>query len=243
VSGTLTEVINSDRIAGGIFCLPHFVVISAIFIALQVIPVVGILAESLEDVLARSNYSASKKEAVFQLFREAREDKIPGDLLLPRLVEGVAKRVPADKVLSVLRQNLINLREARSILLGVSDGVVLLENRSSWLRTANLLAGGVPAEEIREIAEACRLRWGDYRQATYLYVSLANWGLDRKNSLDLVRAFLKSSIPGESFAGVLELLVAGRRLRISPEELIRRIKDELPRVETLEELHERILYE
>lgn len=223
--------------------IPQSVFIPAVFIALQVVTAGWIWAEGLEDVLAGSTYNTLQKEAVRELFRGALKDEIPEELLLPRLAEGVAMRVPAGKVLKVLGQNLINLREARSILIGVSGGAALLENRSSWLRTSNLLAGGVPLEEIREIAEACRLRQEEYRQATYLHVSLLNWGLDRKDSMGLMKAFLESSIPGESFAGVLELLAAGRRLRIPPEELILRIKEELPRAGSLDELKERILYE
>lgn len=242
MSRDISKVINSNRTAGGGRYLPQSAFILILLITLQVIPAGRVWAESLADVLDRSSYSTSQKEAVRELFQGAREDEIPEEMLLPRLAEGVAKRVPAGKVLSVLQQNLIKLREARSILLGVSGGAVLVEKQSSWLRTANLLAGSVPAEEIREIAEACVLRQEDYREATFLLVSLTDWGLNRRASLDLVKTFLDSSIPGESFAGVLELLAAGRRLRIPPEKLITRIREELPRVETLEELQERILF-
>ena len=239
----LSKKVNSNRAARGMRCLSRSVFILAVVVAVQMLPAVRLFSESLEDVLGRSNYSASQKEVVRGLFRAAREDKVPEELLLPRLAEGVAKRVPAEKVLDVLQQNLSQLGEARSILLGVSGGAVLLQNRSSWLRTANLLAAGVPAVEIREIAEACRHRPQDYRQASALHVSLVAWGLAVPESLSLVKAFLESTIPGESFAGVLELLAAGRRLRIPPEELTRRIREELPRADSLEQLQERILYE
>ncbi len=60
------------------------------------------------------------------------------------------------------------------------------------------------------------------------------------SSLQLVRSLLISSLPADSFPGVLDLLIEGRRRRIDPEELAARIQGQLERVDSLEELEERI---
>lgn len=220
-------------------------------IVFQVITASSVWADNLNELFARSKYNTSQKEEIRELFQEAHKEGIPEELLFPRLVEGVAKKASAAKVLKALRQNLLNLKEARSILLAISGGEVLLENESSWLRTANLLAGRVPAEEIKVIAEACLMRPEDYRHASYLHVSLVDWGLERDVSLDLIKTILDSTLPGESFAGIPDLLAEGRRLRIASDEMVLRLKEELianegkegiPRAKNLEDLRERILY-
>ena len=220
---------------------------TVVFTVLLAVPVAAPAQEAqgtpLDEVLARSGYSAEDARALRRLFEDARGDGIPAELLLPRLEEGVAKRVPAVRVGTVLRQNLEQLREARALLGGLDGGEALLADSAAWLRTANLRAAGVPAADITAIAAAAQGRRGDYRQATALYVSSVDWGISREDSRGLAVAALASPIPGESFAGLIELLTAGRRQRLAPEELLRRIREQLPQVQSLEQLQERVLYE
>jgi hypothetical protein len=122
------------------------------------------------------------------------------------------------------------------------EGSILIEDKSSWARTANLLAGGASVQEVKQIAKASHNRWMDYRNATYLFVSLVQWGLSRESSLKLTTAVLQSSITGEDFPGIMDLLAEGRRLRIQPETVAERIINVLPGAKTLEELREIVLY-
>ena len=199
-------------------------------------------AQSLEAALARSRFPLEQQRAIEEQFREAALQGIPLSLLLPRLEEGIAKKVPAARLQEALRGQAGLLLEARALLVETPPGgEALLADPASWARTANLLAGALPAAEVRRLAGFCAKRPADYRQATSLYLSLVEWGLDRGKAQELLGALLDSRLPGESFPGVMEILVEGRRQRLSPEELVRRLLLHLPDTVTMEELKRRIL--
>jgi hypothetical protein len=198
-------------------------------------------AQSLETALARSRFPPEQQRAIEEQFREAALQGIPVSLLLPRLEEGIAKKVPAARLQEALRGQAGLLLEARALLVGTPGGEALLADPASWARTANLLAGALPAAEVRRLAGFCAKRPADYRQATSLYLSLVEWGLDRGKAQELVGALLDSRQPGESFPGVMEILVEGRRQRLAPEELVRRVLLHLPDTVSMEELKRRTL--
>ena len=198
-------------------------------------------AQSLETALARSRFPPEQQRAIEEQFREAALQGIPVSLLLPRLEEGIAKKVPAARLQEALRGQAGLLLEARALLVGTPGGEALLADPASWARTANLLAGALPAAEVRRLAGFCAKRPADYRQATSLYLSLVEWGLDRGKAQELLGALLDSRLPGESFPGVMEILVEGRRQRLAPEELVRRLLLHLPDTVSMEELKRRTL--
>jgi len=198
-------------------------------------------AQSLEAALARSRFPLEQQRAIEEQFREAALQGIPVSLLLPRLEEGIAKKVPAARLQEALRGQAGLLLEARALLVGTPGGEALLADPASWARTANLLAGALPAAEVRRLAGFCAKRPADYRQATSLYLSLVEWGLDRGKAQELLGALLDSRQPGESFPGVMEILVEGRRQRLAPEELVRRLLLHLPDTVSMEELKRRTL--
>jgi len=198
-------------------------------------------AQSLETALARSRFPPEQQRAIEEQFREAALQGIPVSLLLPRLEEGIAKKVPAARLQEALRGQAGLLLEARALLVGTPGGEALLADPASWARTANLLAGALPAAEVRRLAGFCAKRPADYRQATSLYLSLVEWGLDRGKAQELLGALLDSRQPGESFPGVMEILVEGRRQRLAPEELVRRVLLHLPDTVSMEELKRRTL--
>lgn len=209
-----------------------------VFFLAAVLPLAG---QSPEGVLSRSRYSPAEREEVGRLFREAERQEIPVELLLPRLEEGIAKKVPAGRLLAALRREQDLLLEARSLLLELEGGVKLAEDRASWARTANLLAAGYGRGEVRELAGASLARIGDFRAAAALYVSLRGWGLPSGPALDITRELLASPIPGERFPGIMELFVEGRRLRLPPEILSQRLLQYLPEAKTVEELRQKCL--
>jgi hypothetical protein len=112
----------------------------------------------------------------------------------------------------------------------------MLSDRASWARTANLLSGAIPRDEVEALIELCASRAGTYRPATYLYVALFEWGLERQRALELVTALVNSSIAPDRYMGVMDLLATGRRRRIAAEELSERIQEHLGHVSRLEEL-------
>lgn len=198
-------------------------------------------AQSLEAALARGRFSPEQRGALEGLFREAESQGIPVLLLLPRLEEGIAKKVPAPRLQEALRLQAGLLREARALLAQTPGGDALLADPASWARTANLLSGVLPTDEVRLLAGDCALRPADFRPATSLYLSLVEWGLDRGRARELLQALLASRLPGQGFPVVMEVLVEGRRQRLAPEELVRRLLLQLPQAASTEELKRRIL--
>ncbi len=198
--------------------------------------------ENVESVLSRSNYSHEQKQSILAVFREAEREDIPEDLLIPRLEEGIAKRAPANRVATVLKQELESLEKARTIFLTLEKGRTLLRDRSSWVRGSIMLSAGTTEEELKTLAKLCLENERDFREVTLIYVSLLQWGLDSENSIKLLIAAAKSSIPDGELSGIRDILIKGRQLRIAPEELIERIVEGLPKVNNLETLEERILW-
>jgi hypothetical protein len=221
------------RIAAGSQRFPQ-----PLFIGCILLLFVGFLGstQTIESTLGRSTYSESQKSEIKAFFSRAEQTGIPLELLLPKLQEGIAKRVPAHRVLTVLETEAESLAEARTLLLRIEGGQMVLSDRASWARTANLLAGGIPRGEIEALIELCVSRAGTYRPATYLYVALTEWGLGRKPALDLSASLIDSSISPDRYMGVMDLLTTGRRMRIAPEELVQRIQEHLDHVTRVEEL-------
>ena len=198
-------------------------------------------AQSLEAALARGRFASEQQRALEGLFREAESQGIPVSLLLPRLEEGIAKKVPSARLQEALRLQAGLLLEARDLLAQTPGGDSLLADPASWARTANLLSGVLPADEVRLLAGDCARRPADFRPATSLYLSLVEWGLERGRARELLRALLDSRLQSQGFPVVMEILVEGRRQRLAPEELARRLLLQIPQAASTEELKRRIL--
>ena len=197
-----------------------------------------ISAQGVESALARSGYSEAQKDSIITFFAEIEESELPVELLLPKLEEGIAKRIPAPRVLDALKREAESLRRTRALILRSEEGERLLADPASWARTANLLAVGVSEEEIEKLIALCDRRTEVFRPATYLYVAVLEWGLARKPAFDLIGALIDSSIPPDSYMGVMDLLANGRRRRIAPEELVQRIQEHLEHANSIKELEE-----
>lgn len=214
-----------------------FVGCLVVFSLFAAIPVSGQNVESvITTTLEKSRYSERQKASIISFFTETDRADLPAELLVPKLEEGIAKRIPAQRVLDALKREREGLLKARALILRVEGGEQVLADRASWARTANLLAGGISETEIEGLILLCRSRVGDFRPATYLYAALKEWGLGQEPSFSLIGALLRSSISADSFMGVMDLLATGRRRRIAPEELVRRIEEHLKQVKRIEEL-------
>jgi hypothetical protein len=197
---------------------------------------------SLLVILEQSNYTNEQIENIRQIFDDAGAKGIPPNFILPRLEEGIAKKVPFKRLINVLVKEIECLVQARELLASVDPDLVLLEESSIWLRTGILVSKGIPTTVIRAIAYASLSRWGDYRDATVLYLSLTQWGLTDDEALIVVESVLQSAINGQDFIGLMNVFTRGRSLHISPEEIIIRIKEVIDEIDTIEALEEKILY-
>lgn len=230
------------KAAGNFKGFPRFPLLVHIILLFLMAGALESFGGNVDSLLSKTSYSETQKKMISDLFSEALSEDVPVELLLPRLEEGIAKRVSGNLLLKVLQADFCRLKEARAIILETIEGMDINRETGVWARTANLLAKDISAEELKALVYSSRLRWQDYREATSLYVSLLKWGLDRESALAVTEALLAASIPRESFKGLIDIFVKGRRLRISPEELCGRIIGQIGRVDSLENLERRILY-
>lgn len=106
----------------------------------------------------RGRFSPDQQRSLQEQFREAELQGIPVALLLPRLEEGIAKKVPPARLQEALRRQADLLLKARALLVGAPGGDALLADAAAWARTANLLSGALPAAEVRLLAGRAALR-------------------------------------------------------------------------------------
>jgi hypothetical protein len=198
--------------------------------------------DTLSSLLKNNPYSEQQLKAIEEIFKKAEEEGILEDLILPRLEEGIAKKVSFERILDVLTQEIEHLKISKRILLSAINGFNPEEHPELWSRAAILLASGISEQDIQILASASASRLPAFRNATTLYVSLLRWRLEKKIALNLVTALLDSSLDEGEFHGVMNILIMGRKLYIPPEELSERIIKELPDSTTLESIKEKVLY-
>lgn len=211
-------------------------------LVLLVAPAYRAAALDLESILKASSFSAEEKEEIQSVFIQADRGGIPRDLLLPRLAEGSAKRVPYPRMISVLRSWQQNLDNARGLLQSQPAGEAILADTASWQLAATLLETGASPAEVRALVEAAGAKPAVYRAGGLLYASLVGWGVPRVSALKVTRAALRSSIPPQQFPGLISLFERGRQLRVPPDRLADRVVEALPGAKTIDELGRAVLY-
>ncbi|MFO7849726.1 MAG: hypothetical protein R6V67_07175 [Spirochaetia bacterium] len=201
----------------------------------------GDAVEKAEEILLQGGYSAGEAEAVLETLREAEAVEIPGEVLLSRVQEGVAKGAAAGRLAAALEQDIRTFREVRSFLEEVEGGDNIVESREQWQRAANMYTAGIEKEHIQSLAYICRERPEAFRRSTLLYVSITKWGLSKEKSQDVVAALVESSLPIDEYEGILELYRRAQRQRIKPEVLTERIVSQVKNAGSIEQLEKRIL--
>lgn len=169
---------------------------------------------------------------MLEVFEQASDNEVPVELLVPRLQEGLAKRVDSGQMVQSLDRELESLRRARDVMDTVDGGDSVYRDAGSWARAANLLDSGQPPELLRSLVgfsasrpEATRPEV--FRQATLLYLSVVEWGVDPELSLLLTQNVVRSTINADEFPAIAELYAVGQRSRLSPEEVGDRLNQAL----------------
>jgi len=224
--------------------LKHFVPVILLFFCITSVSFADSFTEkSIKDFVRESGYSESEQAAIVNTLTEAEAAGFDSTMLFPRIKEAKAKKVSAQRLISVLKKEIERLISAESILSQIPEGKAFLKNQASLLRAANLIAWGAEEAELLAIVTACKNRPEDFQQATILFVSLVTWGLERGSSLELTEAAALSKLKSRNFPGIQELLVRGRGNSIPPEKLAFEIIKALPEITNFSELKRRILYE
>lgn len=197
--------------------------------------------KEVSQLLDRSGFGSNAQEAAVDLFREAEALDVPESLLLPRLEEGISKNVPPLRIVQALENDLATLLTARSVLREVNRGGRILADNARWARAANFLAAGRSEEELRRISEICASEPESFRQATVLYISLFEWGLDQPSVVELVEGAVDSNLEPREFSAIPELFALARRDRVRPARMVERILSALPRADSLRELRSMVI--
>ncbi|MCF7914329.1 MAG: hypothetical protein K9L66_04095 [Spirochaetaceae bacterium] len=198
-------------------------------------------SSKVEGILEEHGYSESDIQGVLNVFLGAQNKGVPGDMLVPRVQEGVAKGVPAPRLVGALKRDIDYLMNARRLFAEAEAEGVFLSRESQWKRAANMLAAGFGSDELGRLIQICREDPDKFRPISLLYASLSTWGLSKEDGLSVAEALVSSAIPSEEYEGILDLYRAARRERIRPEELTERIAARAGSSESVEELERVIL--
>jgi hypothetical protein len=194
---------------------------------------VVVAEETAHDLLTRSSFTTGERQSLQTVFETARRTDIPEAFLLPRLQEGIAKRIDAARLAVALENDLTALQTVRDTARSVPGGDSLLADGARWARGATLLAAGRTPGELRDLMALTVERPDSFRAAAVLYLSLIEWGLSSGESFRIVEAAVASLLPPESFAGIGELFTIARRERIRPERMVERVILGLERADSL----------
>ena len=206
--------------------------------------------DQLDVLLPKRNLTEQESTTIKGIFNNADARQIPTDLLMPRLEEGLAKQVSPEGLVQVLNRELAAYETTRALILqvlGQKTGDQILQAVLPWTRTVLLALQGTPESELTELLVAfnqqkSKDRWDNYRFGCSLYAALVQWGIDQTDSLALVVAVSKSTLPGADYRGLLDLIIAGGKLRVSPDVMAERIIRAVPKVRSIDALETRVLY-
>lgn len=224
----MARLLRCDTLAGG---LP---LRALLFTLLLLIPLTGYsedphgaVGDDVAEVLRRARIDSASEMTIDKLFIEAESVGIPSELLLPRLQEGVSKRVDASLVIEALRNEITYLISARDIVGRDPDGALILEDQSNWFRAANFLRAGQSEETLLVVTHACAGRPESFRPATLLYLSISEWGIEEALGLELVEAVVVSNLDPSAYPEVTALLSDARRAHMNLEDAVSRIAEYL----------------
>jgi hypothetical protein len=102
-------------------------------------------------------------------------------------------------------------------------------------------AAGFSTRIIRSLIEMSMAESEVYQPATGLFAALTEWGLSDVQGLRVVQSVVRSNLNHDEYPQVTSLFARARQAYLSPDELIKRMESELPRVRSLKQLEGRIL--
>ena len=191
----------------------------------------------VEQKLQSSQFSETDKDQLMGILEQAEQQLIPTEVLVLRLEEGLAKRIPPHSLYNALMLELQAYNETRKLVLdrlGHQEGTRVLSDSTIWSRTATLYRQGVPEVDLAALLDMfnrqkSQEKWDNYRYGGGLLIALRQWGLDNGPSLSVIEALSRSPIQGEDYRVVVDLFTTGFANRIAPDDMVRRIVQSAPR--------------
>jgi hypothetical protein len=202
-------------------------------------------------VMERFEVTRGDQSTFVEMVEEAEQAGIPAEVLIPRIEEGVAKGIPTQRIIAVVEREITAYSRAKELIMEHVDpeqASEILEDSSLWTRTATLLIQKISEQTVSELLTIFmsygdgERRWDAYRYGTSLYTALTDWGMNEQESMRIIRAVSSSSIPGDEYKGILDIIITGTTFRVSPSEMVDRIEQVANRVSHIEELQEYVLY-
>ena len=197
----------------------------------------------LEAILANSRYNDQEKKSIAEVFASAEQNGMHEELLIPRVQEAHAKRVPSERLIGALAGEIQRLEKARTLLMEVDTGRDILLDDAGWLRTANLIAWDATHDEIIALVTASGTDIEKYLQSSYLFSSLIQWGLSRSDSIAISVATAVSALETDEYPAILDILIQARRLRLDIDDVARRILTSIPEADKIKVLKRKVLYD
>src|SRR5512138_915533 len=103
------------------------------------------------SAMAGAGYPAESFSRILQLARGLSQAGIGVNDLSSKVQEGVAKKVPVDRVMSVLSDRAERLKDGRVLVLDLTgEGTVFLDQQMAFRVMADYLARGITREELRK---------------------------------------------------------------------------------------------
>lgn len=191
----------------------------------------GTWSSQVDGYLADPRFGQFERQQVHQLFLRAESEQVPVESLILRLSEGVAKGIRFDAVYGVLSSDLDSYVATRDLIrqeLGSDEADRLLGISTVWDRTVTMERQGVKTTDLAALLrmfskQKDEERWNNYRYGGGLFLALTQWGLAKDQTLEIIEALSRSSIPGAEYRMVVDVFNEGIASRIPAEEMARRI--------------------
>jgi len=156
--------------------------------------------------------------AVRAIVDSARGDSVPSRVLEDKALEGVAKRVPAARIVAAVRQLFADLRDARALLRSAAPGAPLAEGEI--VAAADARRRGVPAADVLALRNHVAV-------ATPLAVAftvlgdLVQRGVAADQAREVIEELMSAGVPAQQVAEIPARMDVGLRVGAPPLDALR----------------------
>ncbi len=186
----------------------------------------GIRNVQAYEALNRLQLQKTEQERIIPLIEQAEEQELPTDYLILRIQEGVAKKIPLQKIEAALQQDMAVLESARTLVytaLGPVRGEGFLKDTAHWNRIATLIKEGIGQQHMLELLQLADGSYDQLRHAGGLLLALHQWEIDDRTSMHIIKSLTQSEISSDEYRNVITLFQEALSRHIPVSEMAERI--------------------
>jgi hypothetical protein len=200
----------------------------------------GVSEDDVAELVQRGvsrGVQAGELAGLLEIVAEAKRHDLPVEPVLDKVKEGLAKRVPPERIVSAASRISRDLAAARDLIQQAERAGVRVEKararRKAMEAVADALGQGVPIQELeklaRQIAGSSRREEGMslLEEAVEAVEDLAEMGLSPPDAVQTVAAALSQGLSRRDIDRIPKVLARERKRGASPEEAARRLRDEI----------------